>query len=125
MIKNAAGEGIVINELDKEAAAFWGHPEMPNEYARPHGPQDLDSSKSWEQNWFDGIGLYIHALHIGKKANVQVNWSNVVGIMTGHAVLSGIEKNLDMNERMRYFRPYVDLIIHWKNKGYVPIATND
>lgn len=35
MIKNAAGEGIVINELDKEAAAFWGHPEMPNEYARP------------------------------------------------------------------------------------------
>lgn len=79
-IKNSNGIAIPINELDAEAAAFWGKEVQKKEYANPtplpnyEGLDDQQKNQAYfvytfrhAPNWFDTIGYQI--------ANPAVQWT--------------------------------------------------
>lgn len=80
-IKNKEGKAIAINELDKEAAEFWGKEVHKKNYANP--VKDTDDMSEIERiraemssNWFDIIGWCIHS-----QGNACSGWPNVVATM--------------------------------------------
>lgn len=115
-IRNAEGIAIPINELDKEAAAFWGHPVWDKNYITPSG--------SWNStNWFDSIGWNIHA-----QGHYTKGWNNVkCSMMSVHTAEFGMLTEEEQLQRVvsnnLYLKPYMELIDHWAAKGYTPHKT--
>lgn len=126
-IKNDKGIALSMNELDKEAAEFWGVPVHETNYAHP-----CNNSIG---NWFDTIGFNIH-----RPGTYTSGWRNVIVTMyqmfssgymiddkqRNNVVIKPIEEQIkritDINE---FMSPYVGLVNHWIAKGYTCHQTNN
>lgn len=115
-IRNKANEPVTINDLDKEAAAFWGVELDERHYAAPTGCT----------SWFESIGLYIHMQRpeLGEVGEVHVEWCNVVGLMMGYTLLGQNSDDLKASID-RYWANYIGLIRHWSNLGYKAYAITE
>lgn len=149
-ILNKDNQAITINELDKEAAEFWGREFDKRMFAspKPHGYEEMTEIQKIQStlaNWYDTIGW-----NIAHQGNYTSGWNNVINSMMseriGHAVLGdsfaipemqhyeipnsdGTSKNVmhfndDMEVELywtlQYYKPYLELIRHWEAKGYTP-----
>ena len=161
-IKNKEGEAIAINELDKEAAEFWGKEVHKKDYANPSViTEDMTSFEKAmaevSSNWFDIIGYCIHT-----EGNACSGWPNVVATMIAEHIgmkfidtsegyqdrpivlpqfVSSKYLNAEGEERpamhlpdeleqriyglYMFYEPYINLINHWKAKGYTPHKVED
>lgn len=144
-ILNKEGVAIDINDLDIEAAAFWGKEVEDKEYANPSKIEDFESEMKYHfnklGNWFDIIGFKIaHLDELEGYPNYKSGWSAVIsGIMgeLSHRVMndnlellpySVEEDNISLGDKMtinilgilEYSKPYIALIKHWSDKGYKP-----
>lgn len=111
-INNKEGEGVLINDLDREACEFWGVEFNEKQYASPvpNFP-----------NWFDCIGLYIHSQRRKDKPEIEVEWCDVAGLMAGYMLLS--EDADQAAESIKgYWSFYFKLINHWRAMGYRAVA---
>ncbi len=113
-ILDKEGIAININDLDREAAEFWGKPVYS-----PYG-----------SNWFDLIGY-----NIANQGNYTSGWDNVVVSMQ-NANLQALLINTKNKEKIEiidnesimdrienikaYYQPFIDLINYWISKGYQP-----
>ena len=117
-IQKQDGTPIPLNELDKEAAAFWQVELKLKEYANP--------SKLSLGTWFDVIGYFIHSQDI----QYTTGWDNVkCNIYTScleNLALLEFEKQLaNLHDTHEQCKLYFDLIDHWKEKGYIPVQVKD
>ena len=152
-IHNEEGQAIGINELDKEAAEFWGKKVADRSYAHPTPEPEWDKiSDSTERfkaemnyaravvgNWFDTIGYQIHS----PSTNWTSGWDNV---KAGLWVIQSTDyykclfdtktyqddtgkEHTELDIRLAvtksYLKPYYDLIDHWAAKGYKPVQINE
>lgn len=101
------GHILTLDELNKEAAIFFGVNHNDKEYAKP---------PKYNFDWFKIIGYSISDLDIH-----NINWAKVIGkILSNAASLTrsydDLQKSIDM------FRPYIELCYHWQAKKYIPIS---
>lgn len=119
-VTNKEGIAITINQLDNEAATFWNKEVHLKAYACP-------TETIYSTNWYDCIGWAI-----ANQNNYTTGWKNVLNYMINIQVEGMfIDKSNDKvdtvfaPERLRttleYLQPYVDLINHWHQKGYIPV----
>lgn len=121
-IKDAENKAIPISKLDEIAAKFWGKDVHKSSYANPseyyetHIVKEKDGSLTIldpSPNWFDQIGFYVNTSPIGK-----VCWEDITGSITGHAVLAGVKRNDDLNNALAFYKPYIQLILHFRELNY-------
>lgn len=117
-IHNPEGKAIDINELDKEAAAFWSKEPHGKWYASP----DHEGV-----NWFDTIGWAIH-----KPENYTKGWDDIrctlwaIQSKSLYDSLYLTEKfDAELESIRKYLKPYYELIYHWESKGYKPVTIKD
>lgn len=96
-ILNKDNDAININDLDVEAAEFFGIPVDDKEYAAPNGPYS-------GCNWYDTIGW---SIAFGKE---NASWAEVRNFWAE-----------DMNQESETVKKLINLTIHWESKGYTPI----
>lgn len=87
-ILNKEGNAIPINELDKEAAEFWGKQVHLEQYASPFKPEpgmsEMDILRAdMTSNWFDVVGRAIH-----QQGFALSGWANVVHTMIAEHISS-------------------------------------
>ena len=123
-ILNAEGVAIPINKIDREVAEFWGNKCLDNEYAKPLSrdkfPEGIKGSLEYYQqtNWFDKIGWLIK--------DEWCTWKSLKGdiIACQKDLIAESLFNDDFMELVKLFRelykPWFDLIDHFKSKGYTP-----
>jgi len=135
-ILNSNNEIIPINDLDKEAAAFWNKEVKPRYYANPtpeftnpDNLQGIELTKAQIKhgfnesiNWFDSIGWQI----ANPSVKYTTGWDNIkcclLSIHTESLALSTIEEQIIiLKSANEYVQPYFDLIDHWVSKGYIPV----
>lgn len=122
-IKDKDGNGIAINELDRQAAEFWGKEVLAKSYAWP-------GDSKWGNNWFDKIGYIIHSpstdmpYYTGwKEVKKNLLLNHIEGcILDKPELVSGLLK-YNMNEGGA--KPFLDLIDHWDSLGYTPHRIED
>lgn len=94
--------------IDKEAAAFW-NVEIKDNFSAPEG-------RDWTESWYNFIGNTISNLPDDKY-----EWSDIIGKLCGIAAIG--ETNYDsIISCINYYRPYIELCLHFKIQGYVPIS---
>lgn len=134
-IVDKEGNIVPINQLDTEAAEFWGRKVHPTRYSSPK-PEGYDQMSELEQlqhdlsaNWFDMIGW-----NIANQGNHTTGWANVVYTMCVEnlgRVFINKENSLQLILNAKtiaqlqylineYYKPYLDLINNWAYKGYQP-----
>jgi hypothetical protein len=134
-IKDKEGNAIPINELDKEAAEFWGKTPDDKYYANPM-PEPLEDAtlsekvraegSSMAMNWFDNIGW-----NIANPGNYTSGWNNVKVDLWQIQIASCVlkENKVEVLEYVGYHYDYIelflDLIDHWAEKGYTPHKVED
>jgi len=109
-------EPISLNDLDKESAEFWNVPIKQKEYAMPIDINTLpieEALGSGWQSWFDLVGWNIHISHAD-------NWDKVKDSIAKIA-----EKPLEDLYHNEFILPYLKLIDHWSDKGYIPKFVED
>lgn len=99
---------LTMEELDKEAAAFFGV-EVTDEYAGP-------SEYPYVVNWFEMIGPSISRLPEGEH-----EWRYVIGNMCAIAATLKDSKESFLDSLVIY-EPFIDLCFHWQSKGYIPVS---
>jgi len=103
---------IPINELDKQAAAFWDEELHPKQYASPKG----------KGNWFDTLGWHIaqqHSSHFyGRNTWNAVKLSMFIGL--SYDIVEQTNPAAYTQAQINYLKPYYDLIDHWASLGYQP-----
>ena len=117
-ILNKEGQAIGINTLDAEAAKFWGKEVHVKQYATPREGRISG-------NWFDVIGLPI-SCHRGAD---DVTWKNVIAwqldyyidiVVKDDKVQSTEDIAKETPEWLNFYKPYIELVLHWKTLGYTP-----
>src|SRR4051812_38520421 len=106
-IRNAQGEAIPINILDKEAAKFWGKALDPKKYAYPHLRAD--------SNWFDILGWAIYC-----PERYTEGWDDVkctLWVIQSKDLYKYIINNIGeilvrSTEIRDFLKPYFDLVDH-------------
>jgi len=131
-ILNKEGQPISMNILDQEAAEFWQVKHDAKYYASP-----TEKSSS---NWYDIIGW-----NIARQGNWTSGWANVVTTLMAESLgrcLFQADKNSpiklaefvgtdfiihledkveeEIAANLNFYRPYINLINHWIEKGYTP-----
>lgn len=99
---------ISLDELDKEAANFFGVEVKDDTYASPNNILCFD--------WFNWIGSAIANLE-GDRLHAE--WSEVVGYLCRVQAIrmhTVDELIADINK----IRPHIELCIYWREKGYKP-----
>ena len=126
-IRNGEGKPIHMNDLNIEAAKFWGQTDTSDHVSPVKIPDGLfDSNRSAYTdlikrhcllNWYDRIGGSIH----GVKATT---WDEVINEMIRPFVEHGytVEETKADEE---YNKPLIDLVLHWEGKGYTPHFIKD
>lgn len=115
-IKTKEGNPLSMHTLDAEACRFWVIPRAEKSYAKAFGMFD---------NWYDVIGFNIHCL----KINGDVSWNLVVAEMydTFGVELENIatpnkepegKYDYSVTKATVYLLPCLQLISHWRFKGY-------
>lgn len=105
------GNLMDMNELDKEAAAFFGVETDDEFYVGPTGPSPLG-------NWFEHIGGAIATM-----PNRQYSWSAIIGNICNRAASMGSRRSAeDVLQVIKRRMPYIELCFHWEAKGYVPVS---
>lgn len=134
-IQTEAKVPIAINDLDREAAEFWGNEVHPKQYATPEKiTEDMDWRRKlmaeMRGNWFDIIGYAINS-PLSRYTN---GWGNVKCTLwtiqaQGWYDLIGTDEIEGLQARIKsvkaYLKPYFDLIDHWASKGYIPAQIPD
>lgn len=135
-ILNKEGEALTMNELDREAAAFWNKEVHTKHYASPpantEGMSEIDKIRSdITGNWFDVIGYQIHS---PEDARYTSGWNNVkcsLWTIQSKGWYSKVfnwsieEMEIYMKVTKDFLKPYYDLIDHWEAKGYQPQQVNE
>lgn len=100
-ILNENGQALTLNELDAQAAAFWGKEIDPKEYANPTPEFVNNNNLEGEElmrakmkhafnqmnNWKDAIGWYI-AEYKGIPHPESMTWFDVIHAMIGNGLLN-------------------------------------
>lgn len=121
MIANKDGVGLTMNELDQEVCALWGIAVKSKAYAKP-GEQD-DDMWNFNPNWFDSVGFTIHSLGRKDESHLKVDWSEVLGLLLSDLLMDKINDFDALRGSIEgHWKPYIDLIKHWSDKGYKAIA---
>jgi len=124
IIDTKTGEAVRINELDRQAAEFWGVKLNKRSYAQP-------KDYGYGSNWFDIIGFGI------SQMDYSHSWNGVVSYLFEDIGNMFLDYSTGYNDRpvkvydtqevvekiqiaIDFFKPYVDLINHWQAKGYQP-----
>ena len=141
-ILNAEGKALTMEELDKDAAAFWGKEVDPEHYANPFPKEKgaYANALNNAKNWYDIIGW-----NIANQGNYTTGWQNVAHTMVTETLgecLVSLHKDKPIkfaefvgdNEihleescetslfyTLNFYRPFIDLINHWMAKGYTPV----
>ena len=127
-IHNAAGQGILLKDLDKEANDFWntGAPLGNSRYASPvkyaEGKYNNDieyTRKVMLLNWYDIIGRTIHISRADTWEAVESK------ILEPWLKTFEPEKIMESSDFYEDVHAYLNLIAHWKVKGYKPVYVND
>lgn len=106
IINTKNNKPIFLNDLDKEAAELWGKEVHIKQYAHPYFSEDGNEKFWWlSNNWFDVIGWAIHSSR-------ATSWKKVEACLI-YDVFDGDSEN-------EVVKPHLELIKHWKEKGYLP-----
>lgn len=131
-IKDKEGKPLSLQQLDEEAAAFWGKDLDLRKYATPEkitpGMSEMDIAFTNSRgNWFDIIGWHIHS----PQNNYTSGWNNIKNSIW-LVCASGLLLDYKDSELMLaivgiklYLDPYYKLIDHWSGKGYTPEKIGD
>lgn len=126
-ILNQDGTHISYNELDQEAAEFWGVEIDTKWYAQPTHIIHIATP-----NWHDLIKVAVNNYN-----HYHYGWKGIVDTLLsvhlkGKNVKGGSDKKSDtfedisivqmsaeeFNEIVKFLQPYINLINHWGQKGY-------
>jgi hypothetical protein len=142
-VNDANGEAVDMHILDKEAAEFWGKELKEKEYANPSpifvNTQNLEGKELMmaeldhqfyrtASNWFDTIGYQIANPRVKVNYGKDPHWDNVrndlwITQMSGYYDIEDTDELCKKTiASKRYLQPYLNLIKHWEDKGYVPIT---
>jgi len=117
-IRDAKGEAIAINTLDKEIAVLWGVEYHPKNYAvensRDHYPDTVNGSIDYadQPNWYDKIGYKIHSQGLSIQGVIN-DYKEVMVDHLGKKYKDGSVITLES------IYPKVMLLLNtWLNKGY-------
>ena len=118
-------KAIPINLIDEEVAKFWGVEIDKKSFACPKSDEKLNF-RIMSRNWFDTICYNIHSQKLE-------NWDLIL--------MAFIEPYINMKDdewnKLTYLeklteifswpeqKPYIDLILYWKDKKYVPKYVQD
>ena len=108
LILNEIGSALSMEELNKEAAEFFGVPYKEEEYAKPRGKS---------LNWCCAIGYSMTNLpHKG-----LLHWNDLVKQIIQMSVFytNSFEELITF---IQTYRPYIELCYYWKSKGYTPVC---
>ena len=149
-IRDAEGIALTLNELDKEAADFWSK-ELTNDYAFPQVRQEgeyLSSFLSRQANWYDIIGFCIStkghscsgwanvvATMIAESIGIHfidttegykerpVKVAEFTNTLVGNEIIMHLPDELEIKiySTLEFYKPYIALINHWAEKGYVGV----
>lgn len=113
-IADQNNEPISLNELDRQAALFWGVELQDKVYACP------DKGMI---NWFDRIGW-----SIAHQGRFTTGWDNVkLALLQGtiefatYRVITKEQNDFSISTAIEWCKPYLDLIDYWAGCGYKPI----
>lgn len=108
-IYNKEGKPITIDELNREVAKFWEVEYTETKYVSPKG---------YSSTWLDTVGTAI--------ADIQSNeWIDVIGFFTKLATVGasiGEASFEGIIDALKYYKPYIELCLYWKSKGYTPVS---
>lgn len=107
-ILNNNGQALTMDELNKEAAAFW-NVEPSDHYAAPIGFH-------WSSNWFQHVGRAIAQMPKG-----ECEWADIIGYLCSIAAI-GETSFLVVLDFIKCYAPFIKLCLYWKAKGYTPIS---
>lgn len=100
------GNALTIEELNKEAANFFGVEYNSSEYAKP--------SKD-NFNWTD---IILFAISCVDRRNIQ--WVEVIGKIL--SISTSLTKSYDdLQKSIEIHRPYIELCYYWQAKNYIII----
>lgn len=102
------GKPLTMGELDKSAADFW-NVEASDHYVAPKGHH-------WTENWYQFIGATIAQMPKGTH-----EWSDIIGRLCGIAAI-GETSFPAVLDSIKCYEPYIELCLHWKSLGYVPVT---
>lgn len=118
-IHNPKGIVIPTEELNKEAAEFWGVKYDPDRETHPDLPHH------WTNSWIGCIG---YGISLGAELK---NWDDVkftLWILQCRPLCSALYDRPEFERELKlvreFLKPYYELIDHWKSKGYIPIQLN-
>ena len=119
-------KAIPINLIDEEVAKFWNVEIDKKYYACPKSNDEKTNRRFLARNWFDTICYIIHSQKLE-------NWDLIL--------MAFIEPYINMKDeewnKLTYIeklneifswpeqKPYIDLILYWKSKNYVPKYVKD
>ena len=108
LILNEIGNALSMDELNKEAAEFFGVPYEEEEYAKPQGKS---------LNWCGAFESSM--ITLSHKGLLQ--WEDLVKQILQISVFytNSFE---ELNRIIQAYRPYLELCYHWKAKGYTPVC---
>ena len=106
-ILNNNGQALTMDELNKEAAAFW-NVKPSDYYAAP-------KSFHWSSTWFHYIGGAIAQMH------GEYEWSDIIGNLCGIAAIGETSFSAVLDS-IKCYAPFIELCLYWKAKGYTRIS---
>ena len=122
-ILNSENQPVPINELDREAAEFWGQPIKDREYATPKLEEEI--SFYFVPNWFDKIGHAIHRPEKYTKGWDDVKCTMMASALGGIALKTPEQAKEYLGVCFDVLKPYFDLVDHWASKGYTPLTVDE
>lgn len=119
-------EAMFIKDIDKEVAEFWKVEIHKKYYAYPKSEDEKINHRFMMRNWFDTICYLIHSQKLE-------NWDLVlIAFLEPYINMKDDEWNkLSYIEKLNEIfswpeqKPYIDLILYWKSKKYVPKYVQD
>ena len=127
-------EPISINQLDQEAASFWGKEVDKKYYANPFKKKEFVNSSNLEgeelkqaketfklKNRILQNAYNWHTVLAKSIPNItNSNWECVTS-----SIIDEVEKGEELKPIMaEIYQPFLDLIKHWEKKGYTPKSIN-
>ena len=107
-ILDTKGNPLSMEELDKEAAEFFGVQYNEKQYAKP-------SPRSTA--WYNMIGYNI----ANYRYNGNLVWSDLVGQILCIAAFA-TDSFDELHNCIIAYKPHIELCYHWKEKGYTPVC---
>lgn len=102
-ILDKENNAIQLDELDKQAAAFWGVDYSTSQYAKP---------KMHGENWFDIIGWEISHENCNRWEQVRDGLKARCGRYS--------DNGSEFDQYLIFFKPFLDLVKHWAELGHKP-----